>query len=69
MPDGDAHDQDYLKLLDPAALGRMGRLELLARGVVEGYISGRHKSPYKGFSSEFAEHREYVAGDKIRDLD
>ena len=58
-----------MKLLDADALARIGRLELLARGVVEGFVSGRHKSPYKGFSSEFAEHREYVAGDNIRDLD
>jgi uncharacterized protein (DUF58 family) len=60
---------EYLRLLDPAALDKIGRLELIARGVVEGFISGRHKSPYKGFSSEFAEHREYVPGDNTRDLD
>jgi uncharacterized protein (DUF58 family) len=59
----------YLQLLDPDALGKIHRLELIARGVVEGFISGRHKSPYKGFSAEFAEHREYVPGDNIRDLD
>jgi len=58
-----------MKLLDPDALNKIGRLELLARGVVEGFVSGRHKSPYKGFSVEFAEHREYVPGDDIRDLD
>ena len=60
---------DYMKLLDPDALNKIGRLELLARGVVEGFVSGRHKSPYKGFSVEFAEHREYVPGDDVRDLD
>lgn len=60
---------DYMRLLDADALAKIGRLELLARGVVEGFVSGRHKSPYKGFSSEFAEHREYVPGDNIRDLD
>jgi len=59
----------YMRLLDPDALGKIHRLELLARGVVEGFISGRHKSPYKGFSVEFAEHRQYVPGDDIRDLD
>jgi uncharacterized protein (DUF58 family) len=58
-----------MELLDPDALGRIHRLELIARGVVEGFVSGRHKSPYKGFSVEFAEHREYVPGDNIRDLD
>ena len=60
---------DYMELLDPDALGKIHRLELIARGVVEGFVSGRHKSPYKGFSVEFAEHREYVPGDSIRDLD
>jgi len=59
----------YLDLLSPAALGRLGRLELVARQVVEGFVSGRHKSPYKGFSVEFAEHREYSPGDDIRDID
>jgi uncharacterized protein (DUF58 family) len=59
----------YLDLLDPSALARLGRLELIARQVVEGFISGRHKSPYKGFSVEFAEHREYSPGDDIRDID
>ncbi len=58
-----------MELLDPDALGKIHRLELVARGVVEGFVSGRHKSPYKGFSVEFAEHREYVPGDNIRDLD
>ena len=59
----------YLKLLDGEALAKIHKLELIARGVVEGFVSGRHKSPYKGFSIEFAEHREYVPGDNIRDLD
>ena len=59
----------YMRLLDPDALAKIHRLELLARGVVEGFVSGRHKSPYKGFSVEFAEHRQYVAGDDTRDLD
>jgi len=60
---------DYLRLLDPAALAKIGRLELIARGVVEGFVSGRHRSPYKGFSVEFAEHRQYAPGDDLRDLD
>jgi uncharacterized protein (DUF58 family) len=42
---------------------------LLARQTVEGFISGRHKSPYRGYSAEFAEHREYTPGDDLRDLD
>jgi len=58
-----------MHLLDPQALLKVHRLELIARGVVEGFVSGRHKSPYKGFSAEFAEHREYAPGDDIRTLD
>lgn len=60
---------DYIRLLVPDALSKIHRLELIARGVVEGFFSGRHQSPYKGFSVEFAEHRQYVAGDDPRDLD
>ncbi len=60
---------DYMRLLDPGALAKIHRLELKARGLVEGFISGRHRSPYRGFSVEFAEHREYSPGDDIRDLD
>jgi uncharacterized protein (DUF58 family) len=55
--------------LDPAALAKLSRLEIVARLVVEGFISGLHKSPHKGFSVEFAEHRQYVVGDNIRDID
>lgn len=55
--------------LDPAALDRFGRLELLARLIVEGVMSGLHKSPFKGFSVEFAEHRHYGPGDEIRHID
>jgi len=68
MPDRGAKP-GYMRLLDPDALAKIHRLELLARGVVEGFVSGRHKSPYKGFSVEFAEHRQYVPGDDTRDLD
>lgn len=55
--------------LDPTALARFGRLELLARLVVEGVMAGLHKSPFKGFSVEFAEHRQYGPGDEIRHID
>jgi uncharacterized protein (DUF58 family) len=58
-----------MRLLPRESAGKLGRLEFLARGVVEGFIAGRHKSPHKGFSVEFAEHRQYVAGDDIRWLD
>jgi uncharacterized protein (DUF58 family) len=54
---------------DPAALERFGRLELLAKLVVEGVMSGLHKSPFKGFSVEFSEHRHYGPGDEIRHID
>jgi uncharacterized protein (DUF58 family) len=56
-------------LFDPTTLARYGRLSLIARNVVEGYLSGAHKSPYKGFSVEFAEHRQYYPGDEIRHID
>ena len=61
-------DSGY-RYLEPAALARVKNLALVARGVVEGSISGLHASPYKGFSVEFAEHREYTAGDDPRHLD
>jgi uncharacterized protein (DUF58 family) len=60
---------DPQRYLDPAVLARVGFSPLLARVVVEGFLSGLHKSPYHGFSVEFAEHREYVAGDDLRYLD
>jgi len=57
------------RYLEPKALARVRNLKLVARTVVEGFISGLHKSPFKGFSTEFAEHREYVPGDNLRHLD
>ncbi len=57
------------RYLEPAALARVRNLKLVARSVVEGFISGMHSSPFKGFSSEFAEHRNYVPGDNLRHLD
>ncbi len=61
--------EDSRRFLDPKVLNRVSRLDLRARRIVEGYVSGRHRSPYKGFSVEFAEHREYAAGDDLRYLD
>jgi uncharacterized protein (DUF58 family) len=55
--------------IDPKIISRVAKLDLRARIVVEGYVSGVHKSPYKGFSVEFAEHREYAPGDDLRYLD
>jgi len=57
------------KYIDPVALSRLGNMELVARLVVEGFITGLHKSPYQGFSVEFAEHRQYMPGDEIRYID
>ncbi|MBN2294305.1 MAG: DUF58 domain-containing protein [Pirellulales bacterium] len=62
------NDTGY-RYLEPEALARVKNLSMVARGVVEGFISGLHSSPYKGFSVEFAEHREYTAGDDPRHLD
>lgn len=56
-------------LLDPRALARLEGLELRARRIVEGYVAGLHRSPYQGFSNEFAEHREYAPGDDLRYVD
>jgi uncharacterized protein (DUF58 family) len=60
---------DPAKYLDPVALASVRGLELQARLIVEGYLSGMHKSPYHGFSVEFAQHREYVPGDDLKHLD
>lgn len=57
------------KYLDPQVLGRITRLDLQARLVVEGFISGLHRSPFHGYSVEFASHREYAPGDDIKHLD
>src|SRR2546421_11578699 len=56
-------------LLDPDAINRAEALGLHARYVVEGYMAGEHKSPFRGFAVEFTQHREYTPGDDIRHLD
>src|SRR5690349_13379222 len=58
-----------LRFLDPAVIARLGSMELKARTVVEGFLSGLHRSPYKGFSVEFAEYRQYMPGDDLTTLD
>ena len=60
---------DPQRYLDPLALAKVRGLEMQARLIVEGYLSGMHKSPYHGFSVEFAQHREYVPGDDLKHLD
>jgi uncharacterized protein (DUF58 family) len=56
-------------LLDPAAIAKGDALGLIARGIVEGYRVGEHRSPFHGFAIEFAQHREYTTGDDLRHLD
>src|SRR5206468_9071155 len=60
---------DPHRYLDPLTLAKVRSLELQARQIVEGYLAGMHKSPYHGFSVEFAQHREYVPGDDIKHID
>jgi uncharacterized protein (DUF58 family) len=57
------------RFVDPKVLQRIGNLDLLARGVVDGFINGLHRAPHFGASIDFAEHRGYVAGDDIRRVD
>jgi uncharacterized protein (DUF58 family) len=57
------------KYLNPRMLAKLSGLELRARRIVEGYVSGAHRSPFHGFSIEFAEHREYAPGDDLRYVD
>jgi uncharacterized protein (DUF58 family) len=57
------------ELLDPDTLAKATKLGLAARFVVEGYMAGEHKSPYRGFAVEFSQHREYAPGDDVRHLD
>jgi uncharacterized protein (DUF58 family) len=58
-----------LRFIDPAILARLGTMELKARTVVEGFLAGLHRSPYRGFSVEFAEYRQYLPGDDLSTLD
>jgi uncharacterized protein (DUF58 family) len=55
--------------LDPAVVARLGTLDLKARTIVEGFLSGLHRSPFKGFSVEFAEYRQYMPGDDLATID
>jgi uncharacterized protein (DUF58 family) len=60
---------DERRFLDPAVVARLGTLELTARTIVEGLLSGLHRSPFKGFSVEFAEYRQYIPGDDLTTID
>src|SRR2546423_8838335 len=61
-----ANDRPFL---DAAVVARLGTLELKARSIVEGFLSGLHRSPFKGFSVEFAEYRQYIPGDDLATID
>lgn len=61
-----AHVSDFLS---PRDLQKISNLQVVARQVVEGFTSGLHRSPHKGFSVEFKQHRQYVPGDEIRHID
>ncbi len=61
--------QDYKKFLDPVVISKLKTLELKARMVVEGFKVGLHRSPYHGFSVEFSEHRPYMQGDALKNVD
>lgn len=61
--------KDYRKFLQPEVVAKLANMELVARLVVEGFITGLHKSPYHGFSVEFAEHRQYMPGDEPKHID
>ncbi len=60
---------DVKKTLDPSLIAKLKTLEIKAKAVVEGFMAGYHKSPYHGFSVEFSQHRPYMQGDSIKNLD
>jgi uncharacterized protein (DUF58 family) len=62
-------DAPRIDLLDPAEVARLGGIEIVVPGVVEGFLAGIHRSPFRGFSVEFTEHRAYQPGDEPRYLD
>jgi uncharacterized protein (DUF58 family) len=64
-----ASSRPRLDLLDPREASRLAGLELLTEGIVEGFLAGLHRSPRRGFSVEFAEHRMYQPGDELRYVD
>ncbi len=64
-----AHAPAASALLDPQALSRLGRLDLVAKQVMDGFVQGMHKSPHVGFALDFAQHRQYVPGDDVKRID
>ncbi|MCL2039631.1 MAG: DUF58 domain-containing protein [Bacteroidetes bacterium] len=61
--------KEYRKYLDPETIAKLGNIELKAKLIVEGFITGMHMSPYHGFSVEFSQHRQYRPGDELRFID
>src|SRR4029078_3595812 len=68
-PTSSAQPGSLNSLLHPAALARISRLELVAQQVMDGYVQGMHRSPHVGFALDFAQHRQYVAGDDVKRID
>jgi uncharacterized protein (DUF58 family) len=62
-------EESYRRFLDPIVVSKLATMEIRARLVVEGFVTGLHRSPYKGFSVEFAEHRQYMPGDPLKHID
>ncbi len=62
-------EESYRRFLDPVVVSKLATMEIRARLVVEGFVTGLHRSPYKGFSVEFAEHRQYMPGDPLKHID
>jgi uncharacterized protein (DUF58 family) len=62
-------EDSYRRFLDPTVVSKLATMEIRARMVVEGFVTGLHRSPYKGFSVEFAEHRQYMPGDPLKHID
>jgi uncharacterized protein (DUF58 family) len=60
---------EYKKYLNPETIAKLGNIELKAKLIVEGFITGMHMSPYHGFSVEFSQHRQYRSGDEMRFID
>src|SRR5215468_1476182 len=69
QPKPGAKDRNREKYLKPRVIRQVARLDLRAKFIVEGFLSGLHASPFQGFSVEFSEHRKYVPGDDLKDLD
>lgn len=61
--------ESYRRFLLPEVVSKLGRIDLKARLVVEGFLTGLHRSPFKGFSVEFAEYRQYMPGDELKRID